>query len=67
MQPREQRMRDRETDNGLRALRADGGSATDRERGQVVMGPEFYVWDEVHSQARAWGIELADAWLARRR
>ncbi len=35
--------------------------------GQVVMGPNFYVWDESAQQAREWGVELANAWLARRR
>jgi hypothetical protein len=35
--------------------------------GQVVMGPNFYVWDESPKQAREWGVELANAWLARRR
>jgi len=35
--------------------------------GQVVMGPNFYVWDESPKQARDWGVELANAWLARRR
>ena len=37
------------------------------ERGQIVMGPSFYVWDESPKQAREWGVELANAWLARRR
>jgi hypothetical protein len=32
--------------------------------GQVVMGPSFYVWDESPKQAREWGVELANAWLA---
>jgi hypothetical protein len=32
-----------------------------------VMGPNFYVWDESPKQAREWGVELANAWLARRR
>jgi hypothetical protein len=31
------------------------------------MGPSFYVWDEVPKQAREWGTELANAWLARQR
>jgi hypothetical protein len=35
--------------------------------GQIVMGPSFYVWDESPRQAREWGVELANAWLARRR
>jgi hypothetical protein len=35
--------------------------------GQVVMGPSFYVWDESPKQAREWGVELANAWLAQRR
>jgi len=35
--------------------------------GQVVMGPSFYVWDESPKQAREWGVELANAWLAHRR
>jgi len=35
--------------------------------GQVVMGPSFYVWDESAKQARDWGVELANAWLARER
>jgi hypothetical protein len=30
-------------------------------RGQVVMGPGFYVWDESPREAREWGIELATA------
>lgn len=37
------------------------------EAGQVVMGPSFYVWDENPRQAREWGVELANAWLSRRR
>jgi hypothetical protein len=37
------------------------------EQGQIVMGPSFYVWDESPKQAREWGVELANAWLARRR
>ncbi len=36
-------------------------------QGQIVMGPSFYVWDESPKQAREWGVELANAWLARRR
>ena len=36
-------------------------------QGQIVMGPSFYVWDESPKQARAWGVELANAWLARQR
>jgi hypothetical protein len=35
--------------------------------GQIVMGPSFYVWDESPRQAREWGVELAKAWLTRRR
>ncbi|TMA36474.1 MAG: hypothetical protein E6J87_00545 [Deltaproteobacteria bacterium] len=35
--------------------------------GQIVMGPSFYVWDESPKQAREWGVELANAWLAHRR
>ena len=35
--------------------------------GQIVMGPSFYVWDENPRQAREWGVELANAWLSRRR
>ena len=35
--------------------------------GQIVMGPSFYVWDESPQQAREWGVELANAWLSRRR
>jgi len=35
--------------------------------GQIVMGPSFYVWDESPRQAREWGVELANAWLARQR
>jgi hypothetical protein len=35
--------------------------------GQIVMGPSFYVWDESPRQAREWGVELANAWLSRRR
>jgi hypothetical protein len=55
---------DRETDrtNALARPRWRAESA-----GQVVMGPSFYVWDEVPQQAREWGIELANAWLARER
>ena len=30
-------------------------------RGQVVMGPGFYVWDENPKEAREWGVELATA------
>jgi hypothetical protein len=30
-------------------------------RGQVVMGPGFYVWDENAREAREWGTELATA------
>ena len=37
------------------------------EAGQIVMGPSFYVWDENPRQAREWGVELANAWLSRRR
>jgi hypothetical protein len=37
------------------------------ESGQIVMGPSFYVWDESAKQARDWGVELANAWLARQR
>jgi len=33
--------------------------------GQAIEGPAFYVWDEDPRQAREWGVELADAWLAR--
>ena len=33
------------------------------QAGQVVMGPGFYVWDESAKEARAWGTELANAWL----
>jgi hypothetical protein len=33
--------------------------------GQVIEGPAFYVWDEDPRQAREWGVELADAWLAK--
>ena len=36
-------------------------------QGQIVMGPSFYIWDESPKQAREWGVELANAWLARRR
>lgn len=36
-------------------------------QGQIVMGPSFYVWDENAKQAREWGVELANAWLARQR
>ena len=39
----------------------------DQRTGQIVMGPSFYVWDESPRQAREWGVELANAWLARRR
>ena len=35
--------------------------------GQIVMGPSFYIWDESPKQAREWGVELANAWLARQR
>jgi hypothetical protein len=37
------------------------------DTGQIVMGPSFYVWDESPRQAREWGVELANAWLMRRR
>jgi hypothetical protein len=39
----------------------------DCPQGQIVMGPSFYVWDESPKLAREWGVELANAWLARRR
>ncbi len=32
---------------------------TQPPRGQVVMGPGFYVWDESPKEAREWGTELA--------
>ena len=34
---------------------------TQPPRGQVVMGPCFYVWDESPREAREWGTELATA------
>ena len=34
---------------------------TPPSRGQVVMGPGFYVWDESPREAREWGLELATA------
>ena len=45
-------------------LRSPGRDAA---QGQIVMGPSFYVWDESPKQAREWGVELANAWLARQR
>ena len=68
------RDRERELQHGGRAVMpsrpepfADPQSAPDPGPGQIVMGPSFYVWDEVPREAREWGIELANAWLSRRR
>jgi hypothetical protein len=46
---------------------ADPPRGTDPGAGQIVMGPSFYVWDESPREAREWGVELANAWLMRRR
>jgi len=64
---RRQRMRDRNGEYDERALRRATGLQRDAraEQGQVVMGPAFYVWDDDPRQAREWGVELAEAWLAR--
>jgi hypothetical protein len=63
--------RNRDRSSGAAApLREPSRSQRDRwaaPPGQVVMGPSFYVWDESPRQAREWGIELANAWLAYRR
>ena len=32
-------------------------------QGQVVMGPGFYVWDEIPEEAREWATELATAFV----
>jgi hypothetical protein len=60
-------MRDRNGEYGERAQQPAIGAQRDArfERGQVVMGPAFYVWDDDPRQAREWGVELAKAWLAR--
>ena len=50
---------------GTEPLRSPGRDW--QAQGQIVMGPSFYVWDESPKQARAWGVELANAWLARQR
>ena len=46
---------------------ADSRRRADPGAGQIVMGPSFYVWDESPREAREWGVELANAWLMRRR
>ena len=68
------RDRERELQHDTRAVMASkpasfAGSQTTpwSGPGQIVMGPSFYVWDENPREAREWGIELANAWLSRRR
>jgi len=54
------------TRSRARVKRDDVLAALERRettRGQVVMGPAFYIWEEDPQQARQWGAELADAWL----
>ena len=68
-------MRDRQRDqqHDYRAGAPGPESFADSQRGpwtgagQIVMGPSFYVWDESPREAREWGVELANAWLSRRR
>ena len=68
-------MRDRERDQEYRwatgTRRSERPAESQRGpytgNGQIVMGPSFYVWDESPREARDWGVELANAWLMRRR
>ena len=66
-------MRDHQRDQqhdpraGAPAPLADSQRGPWNATGRIVMGPSFYVWDESPRQAREWGVELANAWLARRR
>jgi hypothetical protein len=67
---RTQQLQDRHCDLNASAPRLDSRGSSDHAwpaQGQIVMGPNFYVWDESPKQAREWGVELANAWLARRR
>ncbi|HKA13836.1 MAG TPA: hypothetical protein VKH41_02360 [Myxococcota bacterium] len=67
---RTQELRDRDTNPDTGATRPDSERSQRgawSAPGQIVMGPSFYVWDESPKQAREWGVELANAWLARRR
>ena len=65
-----QQERDRHSDPNASAPKPESLRSPGRDwpaQGQIVMGPSFYVWDESPKQAREWGVELANAWLARRR
>ncbi len=65
-----QQLRDRDREfqpNAPRPEQMDSQREPWSTPGQVVMGPSFYVWDESPRQAREWGVELANAWLARQR
>ena len=64
-----QQARERHSDPNANAPQSESLRSPGRDwptRGQIVMGPSFYVWDESPKQAREWGEELANAWLARR-
>jgi hypothetical protein len=61
-QPHDPRDNSRAASPETRHAQAQRGWVTP---GQVVMGPGFYVWDESPEQAREWGVELANASLAR--
>jgi hypothetical protein len=67
---RTQQEYDRRRDQSANSPQPDGFGSSGQAwpaQGQIVMGPSFYVWDESPKQAREWGVELANAWLAHRR
>ena len=67
---RTQQEQDRRRDQSANLSRPEGFEPSGQAwpaQGQIVMGPSFYVWDESPKQARDWGVELANAWMMRRR